>query len=694
MLSTKYTRDNLNLMNSLVIKLDTIAIAMNEYLKPYGVVAGEKSEWPYYKNLRGQPHSYNSKIFMKSIENNELFEVTTENLNKFIRTKQELMKFGDVFNNLVSNYKGQSLYIRGIICPIDTTKAINAKDGEILYYNKEYVSYNEISLFDDLNKTSIYFVDRWDVQSYGEIEDLYPASLYLTLISHLTKRLFAIRLGNSKTREINEKYIADTLSSTMGVHADSIALTNESKLWLSKNIKFLSHNVGKEFILNTINEKLVKPNGVAMKEVVIRKRSPYNLGITDPEKQNTGKSSDVLRVVDKDNKYNILTDITLDSLNDQSYKLLELKDDYNSSGFKFNKTKKSLEDTKNDERTKFYMLHRNESISFVKSIRSNIMVESIMLYFNAINGVSKDISISIYDEYGVKYEIVGADVSKYLIYSSYKLSGATIPKEEYGQDLLISNSHLLRDDFDIDNVLKNIEQDVSHYKTALINVKKHLKPISKSVSVDEYIAGQLLAHNELVICASLVGTTIQSGQFRSMISCLTMEPTHVLQKSSVEDIMKDTVLSNIYTEFKPSNITKLLSFSTTTVVYDSDKVIKLLESLKSIIISLTSYTVTPLISYSFSDDLIIDNKIGVLEGVSILGNVNAEIRCGVVKPVFKKVSGDDNKSNIFETPTPVLYSTNEVNVNYVTDRPRPKVFVYQNDRYKGFIKEQPILISE
>lgn len=691
MLSTKYRLENLNLINSLTIKSNTVALAMNKYLNAYGViVSDDKTTWPFYLNISGEAHSANTPILINSIETNTSMELTVDNLTSHQITKNELLKYSDFFNDVIKENPGQSLYIRGILNPIDINTAIDAIDGTILYHRETYLSYNEVSIIEDLNRVSTHFVDRWDIPEYLEIEDLYASSMYVTLISHLIKRIFMIRFGNIQTVEINDNYMFNVLGSTFGIGTYATILNNSSRLWLVKNIKFLTHNIGKDLILDKINKHIVKPNGVDMMEIGLIKRPTTNILEEDSHNTNTLYNNDTIRVIDKTTG-EVVRNINHSDINSLQPINVELRKDYAVGSYNYGIVDEKLKYVINEERSKFFLLHRNEHVTFTKSILSNIAIESAILYYNNIDGPLKDSSVSILNHLKVRYDILGSDISKYLIYSGYKLSGKEIPISEYGDELRIKPVHLLDSNMNIDLLLSNIKDDTSMYRTILEKVKGVLLEINTNVSIDSFISAQLEAYDILVSCNAFVGSGLQKGQMNNLIYCMTMGERHILNKVKVDDIVKNTTISTIFKDYNVLDIQNIITASTNIKLSSVDDVIKLLNGLKLIISKLTSYNVEALSSYSFSDDFIIKNKMDVLEGINIIGNVDANIMCGLVKANYSTVAGDDDNMEVIQTLSPILrmYDRDVFINNY----PVPIMHIEHRKLNNEIRIESPILVS-
>ena len=97
-----YIKQTMLFSNSLVIKLNDLAIAINKglilkYHDP-SYVSSDPREWKYYLNISGKRHISNSDVKIKVIETNTLHSLNPSLLEKHPYTKKELLdeflKFG------------------------------------------------------------------------------------------------------------------------------------------------------------------------------------------------------------------------------------------------------------------------------------------------------------------------------------------------------------------------------------------------------------------------------------------------------------------------------------------------------------------------------------------------------------------------------------------------------------------------
>lgn len=115
------------LANSILYKLEGIAITNNAYIKKYYPQIGildDKATWKYYVNLTGNYHQlddylYPDGLLVKLIETGEEVKLTVDVLKTYRQTRKELLMKGELYKKLIVNYPNCNLLLRGLLHPTD-----------------------------------------------------------------------------------------------------------------------------------------------------------------------------------------------------------------------------------------------------------------------------------------------------------------------------------------------------------------------------------------------------------------------------------------------------------------------------------------------------------------------------------------------------------------------------------------------
>lgn len=293
-----YQRDLKNLINSINIKMDSIGYQIQYYLyKNKGYPRPDrfldnKKEWKYYINLSGHYHSSDTEMYLYNRYIDSEMKLTVENINNYPEFKDELLSFGETYENLVKKYPSQESLIKYILLPVDIDYAIAVEDFTIINYNKKLVDKKEYSLIPKIQTYINGYFSRWYIEANVFIEDLYLATMLGVLYSNLYLEVESIRLSNIFTYEAHDYYIDMFFSSHLDTAEDINILPENVKMWLYKNLRYIERHTGKNDTLKLIVEKLFTDSGIGIGEInLIKEDSSLNLEdlnvITNPS-YNTG----------------------------------------------------------------------------------------------------------------------------------------------------------------------------------------------------------------------------------------------------------------------------------------------------------------------------------------------------------------------------------------------------------------------
>ena len=182
-----YAENCTDLARSIIIKSEATALAMNladadqnalrvSLGEPPFLDEYDKTTWRYYMHLAGRYHALDTfsvtnddgtvshKPYMQvySLDTYELIDFTIENLQEHRTTWREYQKGSTYYRNLVNKYPDKRLLIDGILNPIDINVAINARENQILYWDKRKVEENEYSLIQNIQDYIDKYYHRWD----------------------------------------------------------------------------------------------------------------------------------------------------------------------------------------------------------------------------------------------------------------------------------------------------------------------------------------------------------------------------------------------------------------------------------------------------------------------------------------------------------------------------------------------------
>jgi len=269
-----YIKSTLQLVNSMTIYIQDEAYFIEDTIfKLTGNRELDPLKWKYVLNLQGKPHPLiDVPIYTYIPDIGKVDIITVDNINSYPVLKQELLRFDDTFHRLISNYPRQATQIRGILNPIDEKTVIEAKDGEILYYNKNFISENETDLIYEIQTFVYNFLSRYHIKAYMVDEYYLPAMISL-LYSVLPGFVLAKRLGNILSNKTDAFHIENWLYTLKELDPGNL-LNMSTKIWLYGNLNDIRTNVGHNRILGYLVEKILEENNVGVGNLTINKTAP------------------------------------------------------------------------------------------------------------------------------------------------------------------------------------------------------------------------------------------------------------------------------------------------------------------------------------------------------------------------------------------------------------------------------------
>lgn len=255
-----YMQNILAFSKTLVIKCSAIADTLNDGLRGIGYVVGEDPlTWKYYMSLAGEYHPTDTRMYVRSMDTLERIEFSKANLSIHRATAREYRPGTRYYNALIEQYPDQVPLINGIIAPVDKIKAVDAQDGDILYFDPTRVENNETHLIKELQIWLKGFFGRWYNQQFMLSDDLFLPAFIGILYHQIPNRIHLIRLKAAKTPQAHSFHIREYLASNGRLDEYIPYLTREQQLYLYRNIRFIQRNVGKqEIFLRLVDQMLTK----------------------------------------------------------------------------------------------------------------------------------------------------------------------------------------------------------------------------------------------------------------------------------------------------------------------------------------------------------------------------------------------------------------------------------------------------
>lgn len=266
-----HMRKTFTLAKTLLIKCDMVVKAINRRLQELGIYVDleHPETWKYYKNIAGEYHSTDEMMTVESLDTLETIEFTKDNLLLHRATAKEYIYDSTYYNELLARYPNQEELILGILFPVNKTTAINAENGTILYYDASQVDSNEYDLIPRLEMWIKRYMVRWNVAGYSIIEDLYPAQHLAMLAVNLPMVIENIRLSNVHTHKVNSFHVRMFLASHLYLDEFYDYLSQETALWLYRNIRYIRNNIGKQETFKLLVENILSKRGIPLTEYAL-----------------------------------------------------------------------------------------------------------------------------------------------------------------------------------------------------------------------------------------------------------------------------------------------------------------------------------------------------------------------------------------------------------------------------------------
>lgn len=260
-----YLKQVFDLARTLVVKSELAIDAINRELRLFGHhVSDNPKTWKYYKNLAGRYHQTDVMMTVTSMDTLETIDFTQENL-QIHRATAEAYAYGSrYYRDLTERYPEQEMLILGILNPVDIDKAIDANDGEVLYYNRRLVEPQEISLIPKLQQWIQAFNTRWNVAGYSVTDELYAAAQMGVMFSQMILEIMNLRMESCLTNEAHSFHIRERLASHNRLDVYLPYMTLKQSLFLYRNIKYLQRHSGTQKTFDTLLDRIINERNLPL----------------------------------------------------------------------------------------------------------------------------------------------------------------------------------------------------------------------------------------------------------------------------------------------------------------------------------------------------------------------------------------------------------------------------------------------
>ena len=271
----EYINSTIKFVNSLVFKFELHRLYMNKLWKDlYNYTPNDPTEEKYYLNLAGLKAPHDPVVYIYSPVESTYIEFNKEYLNNNPDVKTELLTYGDSYKRLVSENPYMVTYINGCLNDLNIEDIINANDGDILAYNKNYIGVNEINILNDIEEFVKKILYSYNVKEYT-IDDFYIHSLTSTIYSNLPSFILAKKISNLLTYKADKFNILSHITSYGGIEQNDYDFMNlSSLLWLYGNRNYIKTNVGKNEVLKSILDNVYASNQIGVNILTIKDKTP------------------------------------------------------------------------------------------------------------------------------------------------------------------------------------------------------------------------------------------------------------------------------------------------------------------------------------------------------------------------------------------------------------------------------------
>lgn len=277
--TNEYLKQSITFIKSIVIKSKAEASSYNEYIRakyPTHGIEEDPRGWRYYKQISCQLHTLDKVVTVTSVDNGSEIPLTKATMFIHRKTKAELLKFEQAYDQLVARYPEQELYIKAVIGDSEWStpnEFFLLPDFTIAYHNKALIEENEHDLILELQTRIENYKSIWLIQYYSAGYSLFLASQYQILYNFLFTSLLAIRLENVKTTRAHSYHIRLYLASHHKLDDHMLFLTKKQQLFLYRNMLYLDNHSGHNQTFRTLIDVLFTERNISVVNYVYKQKN-------------------------------------------------------------------------------------------------------------------------------------------------------------------------------------------------------------------------------------------------------------------------------------------------------------------------------------------------------------------------------------------------------------------------------------
>ena len=280
-----YLESIFDLVDSMIIKFDAVANAMNKPLKEVGrEVPLDKTKWRYYQHLAGDYHFLDTEMTITSLDDSTVIVFSKESLKIHKKTRNVYLNKPAYVKAVIERYPMQSNLIRGIMHPVDYSQAINADDGDVLYYTPKYIETQEVHLLYQIQDWIKSYLYRYMMEAYAISDELFVAAIVGQIYTYLPLKILNFRNQVLKSAEAHSFHIRQYLASHQGLDQYVQYMTKEQQLYLYRNILYIERHTGMQSTFNDLVEYLMTARNLPVYDYTLRQQKlDVDNGALSPE---------------------------------------------------------------------------------------------------------------------------------------------------------------------------------------------------------------------------------------------------------------------------------------------------------------------------------------------------------------------------------------------------------------------------
>ena len=280
-----YLESIFDLVDSMIIKFDAVADAMNLPLKEVGrEIPLDQTKWRYYQHLAGDYHFLDTEMTVTSLDDSSVIVFSKETLKIHKKTRNVYLNNPSYVKTLIDRYPMQSNLVRGILYPIDYSVSINADDGDVLYYTPKYIESQEVHLLYQIQDWIKSYLYRYMMESYTITNELFVAAIIGQIYTYLPVKILNFRNQVLKTAETHSFHIRRYLASHQGLDQYVQYMTKAQQPYLYRNILYIERHTGMQSTFNDLVEHLMTARNLPVYDYTLRQqRLDVDNGELSPE---------------------------------------------------------------------------------------------------------------------------------------------------------------------------------------------------------------------------------------------------------------------------------------------------------------------------------------------------------------------------------------------------------------------------